>query len=107
LRPFHAEEIAGYVKFIHETVRNAGRRAIFVVPPVLNEPRGTKIELIFDNALKRLSREVNLIDDTGKFQEEKWYAGDDEHPGRSYYMELGKELAKRGWLEPIGTTIVQ
>lgn len=98
LQPRHTVSIVRNIESIHRIVSASGRVPIFVVPPVFGEPHGALAEEVFGRALDSLDKDVRIIDHRLRFQERKYYHGDDEHTGVYYYKALVDEMIARGWL---------
>ncbi len=99
LQPRHTASIVRSIESINRIVSAAGRIPIFVVPPVLGGTRDSTIERVFSAAMDSLDKDVRLIDHRFRFQERKYFYGDDEHTGILYYKALVKEMIERGWFE--------
>ncbi len=98
LKPKHADFIIEQIVRIDRIARKMGRKAVFVVPPVLGERPKSEVNRTFTGILKKVPDGIRLIDDRFRFQEQKFFERDDEHPGHYYFQALVKDIIRRGWL---------
>lgn len=92
--------IASYMRAIDAVVDDAGRKAVFIIPPVYETERPSAVDNVFSAALK-LVPELNVVDHRHipeRF-DLKFYVSYD-HPAPSYFEFLVRELRQRGFVQP-------
>jgi hypothetical protein len=89
--------IARHMRAINDIVSGAGRRLVFVVPPVYESSRRTIADEIFDDALTHVP-DLVVIDHRHLAPQgtaDETYFADFDHPSEKYFRYLVEELATR------------
>ena len=90
------QAIAAYMTDIDAIVREQGRTAVFVIPPVYQKPQVTVVDQVFDRALE-LAPNLNVVDHRNLDAPTEYFA-DYDHPSPLYFENLIAELRRRSLL---------
>ena len=94
LRSGDEAEVASLLMQIDKIGRDAGRRVVFIVPPVYESERASIVDTIFSRAL-RLAPQVTMIDHRGMRDDPANFVHYD-HPSQVYFRKLVAELRAKG-----------
>lgn len=97
LKPGDEDTIVRYMFDIDHLGRKAGRKVVFVVPPVYeSENFVTEADRIFTKALAQLDGRVFVLDHRYQRQVDNFISFD--HPGPVYFQKVAAELAAKNFL---------
>ncbi len=85
--------IADYMRDINDIVTGAGRKLVFLVPPVFEAPRESIVDRLFDKALARLDGDITVIDHRRRAFPKDFFVLFD-HPSDVYFRYLAGELRR-------------
>lgn len=94
LRSGDEAEIASLLMQIDKIGRDAGRRVVFIIPPVYESERPSVVDAIFSRAL-RLTQNVTIIDHRHMRGDPANFVHYD-HPSQVYFHRLVAELRAKG-----------